>query len=843
MTRTILRKWERLERRELFAAFNVPWPEIDHLTLSFAPDGTEVAGQISTLHQSLRSVMPDEQWQLAILQAFQTWAVESNINLGLVDDNGDPFNTLGFKQGDVRFGDVRIGAVELGNDVVAVANPYDAFIANTWVGDVFLNQDLISIADSDDPQSSLYAVMLHEAGHAFGVAHNLDADSPMYHEFDGIAHPLTQQDRQALRDLYGTRTDDPFDAIGSNQTLSTATPLTADTSNRNGQISLSGDIRELGDVDHYLVPVPGGAKRLQVEADVSNHSLLLSRVSVLDRDGRVLGEGSASDPRDNSFSFTISEPRFGEQLYLRVESATETVFGVGAYQLNLTFDTSDDSPGPLDVLSPIPNADSFSGETLLATTPGYVEHTYYEIEDVLDASHPTSVFRVQSVDLGSDFKNVMMVIIASDSDPVDHLQVEILDRNGNPLEAELIPNNRGKIAMQIKQVDSKQDFLVRVHNALAAEVTTHYEIEVDFAMDGSRLETYVNETLEPDAPQVNRSLHVLQTQNFHFVLSATDWDLPQESTTQLQITDHSGKTVFALSVPDGATRSGDVLLTPGEYQVRFSSPNLPADSRITFQLSGISLSSPIGPQLRDTVHSPTRSEEASPADQLTFFWTGTQGNAPISSNLNRNHPDTAQSFVTLDRHAHDFVLSHSSIKAPVTVSGALASPELPGLHGPWRVSSQDQRTLPTRPQPETENRFRHPPPEGDSPHERSERLSAPGIRVSPIRVSPIKELKPVAGLPERITQVEWEDVGGAPEPDTLSASFATTPHLPFESPDDADASGNAHHTPMLIAATAAVVGIGLTFAVKFKGGRSFGRTSAPVEFRSTLLQAARSFFS
>src|SRR3954467_10184085 len=96
----------RLELRESRltpAAFNVPWPEAASLSLSFAPDGTAAAGQASALFQTLGPRAPAAVWQREILRAFQTWAVESNINVGVVADGGLPFGTLGLKQGDPRF--------------------------------------------------------------------------------------------------------------------------------------------------------------------------------------------------------------------------------------------------------------------------------------------------------------------------------------------------------------------------------------------------------------------------------------------------------------------------------------------------------------------------------------------------------------------------------------------------------------------------------------------------------------------------------------------------------------------------------------------------------------------
>src|SRR3954464_11054455 len=98
---------ELMEARTTPAAFHVPWPEVADLTLSFAPDGTRAAAQVSSLFRTLNHLGPTRAWQETILRAFQTWAVVSDVNVGVVPDGGQPFDTLGLKQGDPRFGDVR----------------------------------------------------------------------------------------------------------------------------------------------------------------------------------------------------------------------------------------------------------------------------------------------------------------------------------------------------------------------------------------------------------------------------------------------------------------------------------------------------------------------------------------------------------------------------------------------------------------------------------------------------------------------------------------------------------------------------------------------------------------
>jgi hypothetical protein len=102
---------ESLDGRIVPAVFGNPWP-VSNLTLSFAPDGTGVNGSANQLSQTF-SAIPADLWQSEVLRAFQTWALNANVNIGLVPDGGQPFGTPGSPQGDTRFGDVRVAAVPL----------------------------------------------------------------------------------------------------------------------------------------------------------------------------------------------------------------------------------------------------------------------------------------------------------------------------------------------------------------------------------------------------------------------------------------------------------------------------------------------------------------------------------------------------------------------------------------------------------------------------------------------------------------------------------------------------------------------------------------------------------
>src|SRR5215208_5444345 len=112
---------QALEDRAVPATFGESWLDGRHLTLSFAPDGTAISGVGSLLGGT---PLGSDAARLEILRAFQTWAVNSNLNIGLFGDNGAAFGAAGAIQGDPRFGDIRVGARVLGSDVVAITSPF-----------------------------------------------------------------------------------------------------------------------------------------------------------------------------------------------------------------------------------------------------------------------------------------------------------------------------------------------------------------------------------------------------------------------------------------------------------------------------------------------------------------------------------------------------------------------------------------------------------------------------------------------------------------------------------------------------------------------------------------------
>ena len=224
--------FELLEARRVFDAAGGVLAGADlHLTLSFAPDGTFITAQTSGLAAKLNALGPASAWQETILRAFQTWAKETNADVGVVLDGGQAFGVGGATQRDSRFGDIRIGAVAMEPNVGAVNVPTDTPVGGTWFADVIFNT-AFNFTSLDD----LYAVALNEAGNVFGLKDHrgptADPDSPLTPSNPPVVHSPTAADLADLHALLGTRSPDANEksVIGGtttpdNDSFANATPL------------------------------------------------------------------------------------------------------------------------------------------------------------------------------------------------------------------------------------------------------------------------------------------------------------------------------------------------------------------------------------------------------------------------------------------------------------------------------------------------------------------------------------------------------------------------------------------------------------------------------------------
>src|SRR6476646_8879869 len=196
-------RFEPLEPRTMFDGNGLLLTNDAYMTLSFASDGVNIAGQPNAIAAKFDAVAARNVWEDAILSAFQAWATHTNADIGAVADGGQPFGTAGPTHGDSRFGDIRIGAVAMDPLVGGESTPIDRLVGGTWQADVVFNTNF-----SFQSVNDIYEIALHEAGHVFGLEDNNDPNSPLHGGTIPTATAPDANDIANLQSLYGMRLED-----------------------------------------------------------------------------------------------------------------------------------------------------------------------------------------------------------------------------------------------------------------------------------------------------------------------------------------------------------------------------------------------------------------------------------------------------------------------------------------------------------------------------------------------------------------------------------------------------------------------------------------------------------
>ncbi len=649
MTKSRSLVWERLEGRIVRSTVELPWRDAMHLTLSFAPDGTDISGDSSDLFQTLESQFPsDAAWQDDIIQAFQTWESVTNISIGQVPDDGAPFGTAGLMQGDPRFGDIRIGALPMSPEVMSITVPPDPFMSGTLSGDMILNS-----AANLNP-GDLYDVALHEAGLALGLSETTDPTSVMYPVINPNAS-LSAGDIQNIQSLYGVRAPDPND-----NAIATATPI--------GQppvylgltpLVAYGNLSTPSDTDFYSVQPPllyFGPTTIQLQT--SGISFLQPEVQVFNQKFQLIGSAQSTSEMGDIVSVQLPNVQPNQHYYIEVSTPATNVFGTGRYALSVTYNNRTlvnpaslppilrgpyDSLSALDLSALLSNVGdilfqnnllnfTFATADPLSSQPGYPADTQYSTVASLGPIFGVDVYQVQAPQSASGQGDTLTVSLAQM--PVNGILpvVNVYDAYTNPVSSQILLNGNGNYVIQASGLTPGETYYLRVTGAPGSWPSVgNYSMAASFGLPPAAQQNFVSGTLSASDLEDQYNLYVAQSQLFQFVLSNQASQASSGDQVSLQITDATGAVVYSLVGMLGETFSGaSVLLTPGEYQVSISvittnGSNVPT---IAYQLNGGSISDPIGVSTTNPVEEPMYPCPGNPSVDCYCYPDGTYSTTP-----------------------------------------------------------------------------------------------------------------------------------------------------------------------------------------------------------------------
>jgi hypothetical protein len=571
MTKTRRLNVEVLEERDVPSAslYGTPWLDPEHLTLSLAPDGTDIAGTASQLGTVLANSGSTATTDL--LRAFQSWAAVADINVGLVADGGQSFSTGGATQGDARFGDLRVGARPLSGDVLAVTSPFNYF--NTYSGNVVFN----SAASYD-----LFSVAIHEAGHSFGIDDNSDPTSVMDESYQGVRTGLAAADVAAIQALYGTRPADTYEGASGNNTLATATKY-AD--------AVTADLGQ-GDADYYRFSTPLLFPGTTIRLQAAGLSLLEARLTVFDAAGRVVATASASDPLHNDVTLQLTNLKPLSTYYVRVDGATDDVFAIGGYKLAIDNTLTSSLTNTVSLLSSeLGVNDTLKTATnLVGKVVGLTGQTDFLVRASLNGNLDTDYYKITAPSSGGVLVATAWGLGANDLDP----RIQVYDSSDHLIAAQVLTNDSGAFTVQVANAAAGQSYYLRVTSDSGK--TGNYALSAVFRSDAIEFPMNAVGDLTTGGSATQAGMNVMKGQTTHFVLAADAVPGDPKATVTLTVLDANNQVAATLTTKAGDAQSLDVYLPAGLYTVQVTAltgSGLPGQN-VHFMLRGIGMTDPVG---------------------------------------------------------------------------------------------------------------------------------------------------------------------------------------------------------------------------------------------------------
>jgi hypothetical protein len=451
---------------------------------------------------------------------------------------------------------------------------------------------------------------------------------------------LSAGDIAAVQNLYGPRLPDINEGDKTNDTVKQATRLkySDGPGGFDGATPIVGygDLTTRGDIDiFYLKQLSGYTGPITFRVQTEGISLLAPNVVVTNSAGRVLTEATTSGTTGGIITLTLPKTTADETYYVRISAATGTTNPIGRYSIAGSFDAKRQPTaieldtvmrGPYDRLKSDeiqklfsnPNNvffddDLHTNDTVafaqnLRAGPGNPSTRHLQTTASLSDSTDLDWYRVRATAASTGQTWVMTTSVRAVSPNGIAPRVEVYDENLARLSAEVIVNGDGTFTIQSNGTLPDKSYFVKVFST----GTGNYALDVTFGTATADLKTLASGVLNPQQSTSSYTVYIGQTQLLSNTLAATG----ATGSVRLDVLNSAGVVVYTLTAGVGDTVSGQsMLLTPGEYRVRFTA--IDSTGPVQFKLRGTGLTDPIGPIVDSTVLAPLYQ---SPTDPTVFHY-------------------------------------------------------------------------------------------------------------------------------------------------------------------------------------------------------------------------------
>jgi len=387
-------------------------------------------------------------------------------------------------------------------------------------------------------------------------------------------------------------------------------------------MTAAADLTTLGDVDWYQFKSnskPGG---VTVQLRTAGLSLLSARVSVYDNAGRLLASTDAGGEPGRDLQLRLDQLPSGSTYFVKVERATNNVFGIGGYRLEVSTGSSaaqvTQQPTPTRTVPDLGTTfdAALSLQQKIYRTDARFDYAYSGTSD------PGTVryFRLKAPEADAGTPSVLTIMTWATQLSGGQPLLTVYDAAGNPVNADILVRENRTFVVQVRNTAPNAQYVVAVQ-AGVGQGASDYFLGADFGTQAAQLDTLVDSQGLAPGTVAEGTLHIDESRLFHFVLSAASTG-DATAVVRLDILDAAGNLVSSLTAPAGQSLSTTLLLGPGDYTFRFTTDS-PSGAPVAVTLQSQVVDDPIGPELADPTLAPlapTGTTSATTSTSYVCFW-------------------------------------------------------------------------------------------------------------------------------------------------------------------------------------------------------------------------------
>jgi Matrixin len=310
------------------------------ITWSIMPQGTSLGGGLTNnLPSTLDQELGAGNWEPVIAQAFAVWEGVANVNVAQVGDDGQPFGTGGYQQGNPNEGDIRIGGWAMAPDVLALALLPPTNNGGGDAGDIFFNTTQAWHINSD---YDLETVAIHEIGHSVaGLGESSVTQAAEYEYYNGIKQGLATDDVQGIQALWGPRPEDGIEQATHNLTWQNAATCNGVINSQNQVILNSLNVASTSESYWFKVTTPANASNVfTVQVQSQGISELSPRVVIYNSTPTPLTQAIApTNAYGATIAATITNATPNTTYYIRILGSNAGPTGTGIYSFTANMGT------------------------------------------------------------------------------------------------------------------------------------------------------------------------------------------------------------------------------------------------------------------------------------------------------------------------------------------------------------------------------------------------------------------------------------------------------------------------------------------------------------------------